>query len=99
MKLHFFANCFCQIQGQGMRMNSNLEKFFHGIGEGYLQSSSKESRHRNVAFTGPDKRNNSKNQLSRQREQLNHGAMMVVVIVTVWTAIFFGFVVAAMFNP
>ena len=80
-------------------MNSNLEKFFHGIGEGYLQSSSKESRHRNVAFAGPDKRNNSKDQLSWQRKQLNQSATMVMVIVTVWAAIFFGFVVAALFNP
>ncbi len=79
-------------------MNSNLEKFLHGIGEGYLQSSTQESRHRDVAFEGQDKRHNSKAQLRRQRDQLNQGASVVLVIATVWAAIFFGFVMASMFN-
>jgi hypothetical protein len=77
-------------------MNSNLEKFFHGIGEGHLQSSTQESRRRDVAFAGPDKR--GKNQLRQQREQQNQGATVVMVIATVWVAIFLGFVVAAIFK-
>jgi hypothetical protein len=79
-------------------MNSNLEKFFRGVGEGYLQSSTQELRHRDVPFAGQDKRVNSKAQLRQQRDRLNRGAMVVMVIVTVWVAIFFGFAVAAIFN-
>jgi hypothetical protein len=48
----FFAG-FLQINDEGACMNSNLDKFFRGVGEGYLQSSAREMRHRDVGFAGP----------------------------------------------
>jgi hypothetical protein len=69
-------------------MNSNLDKFFRGVGEGYLQSAAREMRHRDVVFAGPEKRNVREKIL--QREKINKGAKTVTIIVSIWIAIFLG---------
>jgi hypothetical protein len=78
----------------GARMNSNLDKFFQGVGEGFLQSSSQESRHRDVAFQGQEKRSD-REELLRHRK-INAGARTVMVIGAIWAVIFLGIVIAAM---
>lgn len=75
-------------------MNSNLDKFFQGVGEGFLQSSSQESRHRDVAFEGREKRSSREKLIHHQK--INEGARTVTVIVSIWVVIFLGIVIAAM---
>jgi hypothetical protein len=75
-------------------MNSNLDKFFQGVGEGFLQSSSQESRHRDTAFEGREKRSSSEKLVRHQK--INEGARTVTLIVSIWVVIFLGIVVAAM---
>jgi hypothetical protein len=75
-------------------MNPNLDKFFQGVGEGYVQSSSQESRHRDLVFSGPDKRDGHEKLLRQQK--IKEGAKTVTVIVSIWVAIFLGIVIAAM---
>jgi hypothetical protein len=75
-------------------MNSNLDKFFQGVGEGYVQSSSQESRRRDLVFFGPEKRGDREKLLHQQK--INEGAKTVIVIASVWVAIFLGIVIAAM---
>jgi len=75
-------------------MNSNLDKFFQGIGEGFMQSSSQESRRRDIAFTGREKRSNHKKIMRHQKR--SESAWMVTVIVSIWVFIFSGIVVAVM---
>ena len=75
-------------------MNPNLDKFFQGVGEGFLQSSTKESRHHDVAFTGREKR--SSREILVRQQKINEGAKTVTVIVVIWGAIFLGIVIAAM---
>lgn len=77
-------------------MNSNLDKFFQGIGEGSVQSSSQESRRRDLVFFGPDKRDRGEKRLRQQK--INESAKTVIVIVSIWTAIFVGMVIAAVMN-
>ncbi len=74
-------------------MNPNLDKFFQGIGEGSVQSSSQESRHRDVVFAGPDKRELGEKRLRQQK--INESAKKIVVITFIWAAIFVGIVIAA----
>jgi hypothetical protein len=78
----------------GAYMNSNLDKFFKGVGEGFLQSSSQESRQRDVAFVGREKRS-SREKLVRH-QKINESAKTVTVIVSIWIVIFLGIVIAAM---
>ena len=77
-------------------MNSNLDKFFQGIGEGSVQSSSQESRRRDLVFFGPDKRDRRETRLRQQ--QINESAKTVIAIVSIWTVIFVGMVIAAAIN-
>jgi hypothetical protein len=77
-------------------MNSNLDKFFRGVGEGYLQSSAREMRHRDVAFAGPEKRNVREKVL--QREKINKGAKTVTIIVSIWIAIFLGIAITSIIS-
>lgn len=77
-------------------MNSNLDKFFQGIGEGSVQSSPQESRRRDLTFLGPDKRGVGEKLL--RQDKINKSAKTVIVIVTIWVAIFAGIVLAAMMN-
>ena len=75
-------------------MNSNLDKFFKGVGEGHLQSSLQESRCRDLVFLGPDKRG-GRGKLLRQ-QKIIESARTVAVIASIWAAIFLGIVIAAM---
>ncbi len=74
-------------------MNSNLNKFFQGIGEGCVQSSSQESRRRDLVFFGPDKRGEGEKRLRQQK--IDESAKTVIVIASIWAAIFVGIVLVA----
>lgn len=77
-------------------MNSNLDKFFKGIGEGSVQSSSQESRLRDLVFFGPDKRGIDEKRT--RQNKINESAKTVVVIASIWAAIFVGIVIAAVLS-
>lgn len=77
----------------GASMNSNLDKFFRGVGEGYLQSSAREMRHRDIAFAGPEKRNARRKIVHSKK--VDDSARMVTVIVSIWVVIFLGIAIAS----